>query len=405
VQHHVYREKGALMQRAFWLAFLGTILLTTGARSQSVVQPVKVEIRDEKPIAVETVLPLDPTRYILQQPQGNMMVRLTVENRTLHLGFIQTTLKVDGQVLFPGANGRFDYQNRPLPKRPGGKERIGFETMYVHNPNIHIRQVVETVPTKPAEKVAEGQKRRLDAALITYEIENKDSQAHEVGLRIFMDMFLVDNDGALFAAPTQPGKILNGVELKGKEVPRYLQVLQKPDLKAPGYVAHFTYSLGRQYEMPQRVVLTSLGAQRDNWELMAVQAGDSAMGFYWEPKKIQPGGKRVLAYAYGQGMAVDPENDALVKIVLGGSFEPGKEFTIAAHIADPAPGQTLTLELPPGMQRLEGAERQPVSFSESGETLVLWKARVLQVGQYPIRVHSNTGVTETKLVTIRPSGQ
>ena len=46
---------------------------------------------------------------------------------------------------------------------------------------------------------------------------------------------------------------------------------------------------------------------------------------------------------------------------LGGSFEPGKVFNISAVVADPALGQTLTLELPKGMHRLEGKDVQAVA--------------------------------------------
>ena len=32
--------------------------------------------------------------------------------------------------------------------------------------------------------------------------------------------------------------------------------------------------------------------------------------------------------------------------------------------------------------------------------MVLWKARVLEYGQYPIRVHSSAGIVKTAKVTI-----
>jgi hypothetical protein len=86
---------------------------------------------------------------------------------------------------------------------------------------------------------------------------------------------------------------------------------------------------------------------------------------------------------------------------LGGSFEPGKLFTVTAHVLDPAPGQSLTLELPAGMERVEGKERQPVPINlDDANSMVLWKARVLSPGQFALRVHSSTGLTQTKLITI-----
>jgi len=128
------------------------------------------------------------------------------------------------------------------------------------------------------------------------------------------------------------------------------------------------------------------------------------MAFYWEPKEIKAGGKRDIGYGYGQGIVPAPESEGNCDVVLGGSFEPGKLFTISAVVNDPAVGQTLRLELPAGMQLVEGKERQPVlqAAQEDHPSLVLWKARVLQTGQFTLRIRSSTGVTQTKIITITP---
>src|SRR5207302_5803152 len=125
-------------------------------------------------------------------------------------------------------------------------------------------QTVEVVASRPAVRGAAA-KRRRDAAVVRYLIENQDNRPHKVGVRVHMDTFWVDNDGCLFAAPNQPNKILDGVVLSGKTVPEYLQVLQRPDLRNPGEVAHFTYNLGRRFEPPTRVILTRLGSWANPW--------------------------------------------------------------------------------------------------------------------------------------------
>src|SRR5205085_902470 len=118
---------------------------------------------------------------------------------------------------------------------------------------------------------AQQGKRKLDTALVRYTLENKDNASHQVAMRVGMDVYLVDNDGALFAAPNFPGKILDGVELKGKTIPDYLQILQRPDLKNPLWMAHLTFALGNGIEKPGKIVLTSLGAVApDNWTLNAM---------------------------------------------------------------------------------------------------------------------------------------
>ena len=362
--------------------------------------PVKVQIKDEKAVVVEPVLPLDPVRHIQTQYGGSMMINLRVDNKTMHLGYISTTFHLDGQIMFPGPPGRMEVTNAPLPRKPGGKVRDGVMSVYTYN-KIRITQTVEVVPTKPGGKTPGG-KRRLDAVVVRYLFENKDTRPHKVGVRVNMDTFWVDNDGCLFAAPNEPGKILDGVEIKGKKVPDYLQVLQRPDLKNPGEIAHFTYALGSKLEPPNRVIVSRLGAFIDAWNMRAQPAmGDSMMGMYWDPKELAPGAKREAAYAYGQGIASNPENEGKVQTVLGGSFEPGKVFTVTAYVEDPTPGQSLVLDLPAGMELVEGKEAQPVpAVTDDGNCLVMWRARVRRPGEFPLRIRSSNGVTYTKIITV-----
>jgi hypothetical protein len=386
------------------LLLVGLVLGGTGIGPAGQVKngKVKVDIRDEKPTVVEAVLPLDPTKYVQYQADKSGVV-IRVENKTMHLGAINATFKIDEQVIFPG---QVLMQNQRLPKTASGKERDGVMSVFSLG-KFRITQTIEVVPSKPL-KAAPGQKRRLDTVLVRYTAENNDSAPHKIGLRIFLDVYVVDNDQALFAAPTQPGKILNGVELKDepgkkKEVPDYLQILQRPNLQNPGFVAHFTYNLGKGSEMPNRVVCTNLGAARDNWNVAAMQAGDSALAFFWDPAEVKAGGKREMAYAYGQGIATSPENEGRLTVHLSGSFEPGKVFNIAVHVDDPPAGQALRLELPEGMERIEGKETQPVPPSvEDHPSVVVWKARVLRHGEFPLRIHSSNGVTQTKHITITP---
>jgi hypothetical protein len=396
-----YKAPSGKCTGAIVLAFFGLTLVCLAQEPTR--GPVRVKVVDDKPNVIEKTsnLPIEPGQHARATGQQNMMVNLQVDNKTMHLGFIQTVFKVDGQVMQPGNfPGRMIVQNQPLPRKPGTQARTGFMSIYEVN-KVQITQIVEVVPTKAPKGRT---KRRLDAMMVRYLVDNKDSRSHQVGVRVWMDMFLVNNDGALFAAPNKPGQILDGIELKGKDVPDYLQVLQVPNLQNPGFVAHFTYNFGRTIERPDRVVLTNLGGAFGNgWDMQIFKAmGDSAMGFYWDPKDVAPGRKRNLAYGYGEGICPSLGGEGQFALSLGGSFEPGKLFTIAAYVQDPGPGQTLMLELPPGMERIEGKERQPVPalIGEEGNSLVLWKARVHHTGDFPIRVRSSSGITHTKIVSI-----
>jgi len=386
-----------------WVLVLGGFgWLATGSFSQEPVQPFKVTIKDDKPAIklVESNLKIDPAQHVQVNGGGGMMINVRVNNQTMHLGMIQTVVKVDNQVHANNNFGGVFRQNQPLPKKPGGKARVGFVSVSNFN-KIVITQTVEVVPTLPAKG---AKMRRQDSVMVTYEVENKDNKPHQVGLRVWFDVFIVNNDGALFAAPNKPGKILDGVELKDKDVPDYLQFLQVPNLQNPGFVAHMTYDFGKAFERPNRVILTSLGGafNPNGWDMMVFQAGgDSAMGFYWDPKELTPGKKRNLAYGYGQGICPKLQGDGEFNVALGGSFEPGKVFTISAYVQDPFPGQTLTLELPDSMERVEGKARQPVPApDDNGHTMVLWKARVLRTGDFHLRVHSSSGVSHGKMISV-----
>src|SRR5439155_23447299 len=64
-----------------------------------------------------------------------------------------------------------------------------------------------------------------------------------------------------------------------------------------------------------------------------------------------------------------------------------------AYVDDPLESQSLTLDLPPGLTRVDGKPTQAVPPpSEMNGSIVLWKVRVDQLGEYPIKVRSSNGV-------------
>src|SRR5262245_37995033 len=104
----------------------------------------RVKIEDDKPTVIESALPLDSTtKHIAIQHAGSMNIRLTVDKKTMHLGFIGTTLQIDGQVTQVGA-----VKSAPLPAQPGGRPRDGQMAVGVLR-DVQITQTVEAVPTRP----------------------------------------------------------------------------------------------------------------------------------------------------------------------------------------------------------------------------------------------------------------
>jgi hypothetical protein len=390
---------------AAWLLTL-PVILAAAAPAWGQASSVRVKIDSEALKVTEPVSPVDPVTHIRYGFSPNMNFGFMVDGQRITYNINGTTgntmVRIDGADHYYGnAPGQFTSRNQPLPPGPFGKKREGTSATWTVD-KVHVTQVIEVVPSKVPPKAKPGAKRRRDTCVIRYLIENKDTRPHKVGVRNMIDMLIVNNDGALFASPTtHPKRILDGIELRGKAVPEYLQVLQVPNLENPGFVAHFTFKLGGRAVNPDRVVMTGLGAG-GGWDVPAVMAGgDSAIAVYGSPREIKPGGKLEFAYAYGQGIASNPEDEGKVSLAFGGSFEPKKLFTVTAYVDAPVEGQSLVLDLPAGLELVEGKAVQPVPPpGERGTSIVLWKARVLKLGHFALRVRSSNGVTYTRNITV-----
>jgi hypothetical protein len=382
------------------------LLIGLSSHAQEPTKPkfrTKITDGQEVVVDVESSGPIDPTQRInFDQQQGfpGFYINIrTSQNQTLHLSHFPSFM-INGRFHQQAGGGRFEVMNARLPKTGGGKERVGYYSVLVID-NLKITQTLELHPSKSK---GAGQKRLMNTVLVSYLVENKGMQPAQVGVRTYMDTYVINNDGCLFASPvTHPNKILDGIVLEGKTLPPYFQMLQVPNLAAPGYIAHLTLDVGSKFEKGNKVVLTRHGQGFAGWDMQAVASmGDSGMGLYWPVKELNAGAKREVAYAYGEGIAVGAGSEGRFQLELGGSFEPGKLFTVSATVGDPAIGQTLSLELPKGIERIEGKEVQPVApLSENQEySTVLWKARVQEPGEYTLRIRSSTGVTQTKVISV-----
>lgn len=84
----------------------------------------------------------------------------------------------------------------------------------------------------------------------------------------------------------------------------------------------------------------------------------------------------------------------------------GSAFTISAHVEYPSRGQTLTLELPPGLERIDGKERQPVPIvADADASFITWRVRGLRPGEYDVTVRAHGGKAQTmKVKVVGPPG-
>jgi predicted secreted protein len=128
--------------------------------------------------------------------------------------------------------------------------------------------------------------------------------------------------------------------------------------------------------------------------------GDSAAILYWHPRVLKPGETREVGFAYGLG-SVTASGQGKLGLTLGGSFEPGQSFTLTAYVQNPTQGQTLTLEIPDGLERIEGDQTQNVPPAGGNATsIVTWKIKVQRTGDFTTQVRSSNGLVQAKTISI-----
>jgi hypothetical protein len=129
---------------------------------------------------------------------------------------------------------------------------------------------------------------------------------------------------------------------------------------------------------------------------------------YWEAKPLDPGQSRVVGFTYGLGQVSSGESKGKMMLTVGGRLVREGEFTLTALVSQPAAGETLTLELPPGVRILDGATEQavpPVAADAARQiSAVTWKLTASKAGSFTVKVRSSRGLEETKTFAIRASG-
>jgi hypothetical protein len=313
-----------------------------------------------------------------------------------------TCLLIDGKErpFGHGDAARWQEKEGKLGTDRGGRRREGRQSVWLP-PGADRLPVTQTVEVVAGEQVAPGQRRRLlETCLVRYKVENKDGRPHRVGLRFLLDTYIGSNDGVPFTV----GNALCDTEREFNtpaEVPDFIQALERPDLDNPGTVAHLTLKPGGRLEPPTRVTLGHW-SNTLSWDVpVTPMRQDSAVVLYWDEKEIKPGEVREVGFAYGLGNVSSGAGGKL-GVTAGGSLLAGAEFTVTAYVNTPLRDQTVTLQLPPGLERTAGPATQPVKEPEAGgrNSAVTWKVKAARSGRYTLRVTSSTGVAQTLLVTI-----
>ncbi len=309
-----------------------------------------------------------------------------------------TIMRLNGQSRPFGLGGDF----RVLPDDPARESRQRTSFSYSPQPGLKVTQFLEVVPSKQPVDVGGQQRRLMDTLLVRYVFENTSKKPINAGLRLEVDTLIGNNDGVPF---TVPGKGLVNTSAdftRPDQVPDFVQALETGNLRNPGTIVHISLKVGGGVEPPARVVLCHWASNGDLSNVFASNMGnDSAVVMLWPDQNLPPGQSREMGYAYGLGSVTVADPGGTLAVTLGGNFDIGQSFTITAYANKPVPGQTLTLELPAGLERIKGDALQRVPPLTVGDSsIVSWEAKVLETGVFPIKVRSSTGITQTKTVTI-----
>ncbi len=185
-------------------------------------------------------------------------------------------------------------------------------------------------------------------------------------------------------------------------------------------MAHLSLKYGGGLEPPARVTLGAWPAaslrkepggekaemQNTRWEVpvlpmaLAKSAenphGDSAVTMYWNDKEVKPKEARTVGFAYGLGSMTGEKGEGQLGITAGGELVENKEFTLTAYVKNPAPGTTIALTLPRGLQLVGGNGKESVPPIPPGASSpyspVTWRIRATRGGVQRVKVALSSGV-------------
>jgi DNA-directed RNA polymerase subunit RPC12/RpoP len=261
---------------------------------------------------------------------------------------------------------------------------------------------------------------------VAYQINNQDTQSHQVGLRLLLDTRIGDNDGVPFLIPGQPGITDQAVDLTGEQVPTVIQALEKDNLSSPGVITSLVLR-GADVQTPDRVVISGWPGPSQEWDYLDAAGGlgaplrkagqvdgepDSAVGLYYDPQTLSPGEIREIVFYYGLGdLSSRASGNPEIGLFAPRKVLEGEVFYLSAVVATPdnsdLDGVTVRLDLPEELRLLDGEDAEK-SVEGVGEpyTQVSWLVQACRPGKsVTLTVYLEPqGVSETWTLTVEPVG-
>lgn len=234
----------------------------------------------------------------------------------------------------------------------------------------------------------------LDTAQIEYHVENTDSVAHMVGLRLMLDTMLGANDGAPFRVDDRG--LTTDTVYYAQGMPEFWQAFDS--LANPQVMSQGTLT-GPGVTTPDRVYFTNWGSLADQAWGFDFTPGrdfmrtgefelDSAIAVFWDQLPLGPGESRTFVSHYGLGGVTIAPGDLVLGVTspakITADAEGFQTFSIIAYVQNAGSGEArdvvAKVKLPPGLE-LVGSKAQ-VHLGE------LQVDETKQTG-WTVRAHSN----------------
>jgi hypothetical protein len=357
----------------------------------------------------------EPRLGFIKNPSGNYRFGLVLlketdpDNPEQHkrLTYVETGSTNNTCVLIDGHDHLFGQKPGQWSTRPEEDDKRHYwkSNWYYPADGVLVTQEVQIVPG--------AQSGLLDTCLVRYTVQNRGTVPRTVGLRVMFDTFIGSNDGVPFTIPGREGLVTKPTTFTDKEVPDYLQALERPDLENPGTVAHMGLRgieiPGVKFEPIKTLVICPFPDSEARWEVEIDDAAkertitDSAVLLYWDYREMKPGAVRHMAFSYGLNAISSPEGAGNLALTAGGSFVVGNDFTVTAYVKEPKEGQKVKLRLPDGLSLLPGQQAEKEVAAQGKYTQVSWRVHSDKVGDYALSATSTSGARASYKIKITPA--
>ncbi len=222
----------------------------------------------------------------------------------------------------------------------------------------------------------------MDTAQIEYHIENLDSVAHMVGVRLMLDTMLGANDGAPFRVDDR-GVTTDSV-FYAQNMPEFWQAF---DSLANAQVMSQGTLSGPGVTTPDRLYFTNWGSLADSpWNFEFTPGRDfqrigefeldSAIALFWDQVPLAPGESRSYVSYYGLGGVTIAPGELILGVTSPAEVTTNPEgfqtFSIIAYVQNDGQGEArdvvAELKLPPGLQLVGTPSKIELNSLQVGET-------------------------------------